>query len=49
MQIFLIHVGLDTVELDGNGFDVKVANGAKNQKGDLLMTFNLKRNKETGL
>ncbi len=44
----LIHVGLDTVELDGNGFDVKVANGAKNQKGDLLMTFNLNGIKKQG-
>ena len=36
MQIFLIHVGLDTVELDGNGFDVKVANGAKIKKATCL-------------
>ena len=44
----LIHVGLDTVELDGNGFDVKVANGAKIKKGDLLMTFNLSGIKKQG-
>ena len=44
----LIHVGLDTVELDGNGFDVKVANGAKIKKGDLLMTFNLNGIKKQG-
>ena len=45
---FLVHVGLDTVELDGNGFDVKVANGAKIKKGDLLMTFNLNGIKKQG-
>lgn len=35
----LIHVGINTVELNGEGFDVKVNVGDKVQKGTLLMTF----------
>lgn len=37
----LVHVGLDTVKLDGKGFDVKVNNGDKFKKGDLLMVADL--------
>lgn len=37
----LIHVGLDTVKLDGKGYDVKVNNGDTFKKGDLLMTIDL--------
>ena len=42
----LIHVGLDTVALDGKGFDVKVADGDRVKKGDLLMEFDLAYIKE---
>lgn len=37
----LIHMGLDTVELDGKGFDVHVNNGQKIKKGDLLATYDI--------
>ena len=32
----LIHVGLDTVELDGNGFDVKLQTVQKSKKATCL-------------
>ncbi|WP_237233662.1 glucose PTS transporter subunit IIA [Rothia nasisuis] len=35
----LIHVGIDTVNLNGKGFDVKVEKGQRVAAGDLLMTF----------
>lgn len=37
----LIHVGLETVSMKGEGFDVKVQEGQKVKAGDLLMTFSL--------
>lgn len=37
----LIHVGLETVSMNGNGFDVKVKAGDKVKAGQLLMTFSL--------
>lgn len=37
----LIHVGLETVSMNGKGFDVKVKEGDKVKAGQLLMTFNL--------
>lgn len=42
----LIHVGLDTVSLEGEGFDVKVHEADKVKKGDLLMEFDLDYIKE---
>ncbi len=35
----LIHIGMDTVELDGMGFDCKAKQGQKIKQGDLLCTF----------
>ena len=37
----LIHVGLDTVKLEGNGFNVLVNDGDKVKQGDKLMEFDL--------
>lgn len=35
----LIHIGLDTVELNGLGFKRRIENGSKVKKGDMLMEF----------
>ncbi|MBD5112372.1 MAG: PTS transporter subunit EIIC [Ruminococcaceae bacterium] len=37
----LIHVGIDTVKLNGKGFSPAVADGAHFKKGDLLLEFNI--------
>ena len=37
----LLHMGIDTVNLNGEGFEVFVQNGDKVKKGDLLMKLNL--------
>ena len=37
----LIHVGMDTVELNGQGFDVQVKENQKVKSGDNLMFVNL--------
>lgn len=45
----LIHVGLETVGLNGAPFQVKVQNGQKVKKGDILMIADLKAIEAAGL
>jgi len=45
----LIHVGLETVGLEGKPFQVKVQNGQKVKKGDVLMIADLEAIKAAGL
>src|SRR5690625_920934 len=44
----LIHVGLDTVQLEGNNYDANVEAEATVKKGDKLITFNVQAIKEAG-
>lgn len=44
----LIHIGMDTVELDGKGFDIKAKQGDKVNQGDLLGYFDIDYIKEAG-
>lgn len=44
----LIHVGLDTVQLEGRPFDVKVVKGQKVKAGQLLLEFDIDQIKEAG-
>ncbi|GAB3064198.1 beta-glucoside-specific PTS transporter subunit IIABC [Salinicoccus sesuvii] len=45
----LIHVGLDTVELDGKPFTIEVSVGEHVQAGDLLMAFDKQMIEQKGL
>ncbi len=45
----LIHIGMDTVSLEGKGFEVKVAQGQKVAAGDLLVKADLEVIKAAGL
>lgn len=45
----LIHVGLETVSLEGKPFTVHVANGDKVQKGQLMIEVDLEAIKDAGL
>ena len=45
----LIHVGLETVSLEGKPFTIHVANGDKVKKGQLLMEADLEAIKTAGL
>lgn len=38
---FLIHIGMDTVELNGKGFEIFVSEGQEVSCGNLLMTFDM--------
>ncbi|WP_315108943.1 beta-glucoside-specific PTS transporter subunit IIABC [Clostridium intestinale] len=44
----LIHIGFDTVSLDGKYFDVKVKAGEEVKKGDLLVEFDIDKIKAEG-
>ena len=35
----LIHIGLDTVQLQGKGFEAHISQGDRVEKGQLLVTF----------
>ncbi len=37
----LIHIGIDTVDMKGEGFEIHVAAGDRVRTGDLLITFDL--------
>ncbi|SER48796.1 PTS system IIA component, Glc family [Gracilibacillus ureilyticus] len=44
----LVHMGLETVELNGEGFEIKVNNGDKVKKGDNLADFDVESVKAKG-
>ena len=44
----LIHIGMDIVELDGKGFDVKVQAGQKIKQGDVLVNVDIDYVKSQG-
>ncbi len=44
----LIHIGMDTVEMDGKGFTVHVAQGDKVKQGQLLIDFDIDEIKKAG-
>lgn len=45
----LIHVGMDTVSLDGKGFTAKARSGEKVKKGQLLLEFDMEYIKSQNL
>ena len=43
----LLHIGIDTVKLDGKGFTCFVENGQKVKKGDKLLELSILKGKST--
>lgn len=44
----LMHIGMDTVEMDGDGFELVVKQGDKVKQGDLLVKFDIEKIKAAG-
>ncbi|OCG26768.1 PTS beta-glucoside transporter subunit IIABC [Gilliamella sp. HK2] len=44
----LIHIGIDTVKLDGQHFQAHIEAGSKVKKGDLLVSFDIEAIKQAG-
>lgn len=44
----LIHVGMDTVKMNGKGFDVKTAVNSRVKEGELLLEFDIKAIEKEG-
>ncbi|MDO4203314.1 MAG: PTS glucose transporter subunit IIA [Selenomonadaceae bacterium] len=44
----LIHIGIDTVKMNGAGFDIKVQPGQKVKRGELLIEFSIDEIKKAG-
>lgn len=44
----IIHVGIDTVDMEGDGFVVNVKKGDQVKKGDLILTMDLDKIKAAG-
>lgn len=44
----LIHMGLDTVQLKGDGFDIQVTEGDTIKQGDILANFNIEKISQSG-
>lgn len=45
---FLIHAGIDTVKMEGEGFEIFVEAGTKVKQGDKILTFDMDLVKEKG-
>jgi phosphotransferase system IIA component len=46
---FMLHIGVDTVKLEGKGFEAFVKDGDKVKKGDKLIGFDLDYVKENAV
>lgn len=44
----LLHIGIDTVQMNGDGFETNVKQGQVVKKGDLLGTFDIQKIKDHG-
>lgn len=44
----LVHIGMDTVQLEGKGFEANVSQGDKVKKGQILVTFDIEAIKSAG-